>query len=171
MIELEQLKRNEIKVNWTTIMIGWYGPGKFSRQLKEKDIINFAINLITNDDNQQQDVLMLASCGEKDSCEIEKLINWLANEEKGNREVEERKWQVILLINLLKKLNEKPTYGLIEITEFWEKFGFPEYSPHIDQGINNNINPSDYYSKENYDITIYLHKKWIKNQLEDLSKI
>lgn len=66
MIELEQFEKNKISVNWTTIIIGWYGPGKFIRQLKEQDIINYSINLIVNDDNQQQKVLMLASCREKD---------------------------------------------------------------------------------------------------------
>ncbi|NLK96358.1 MAG: DUF2247 family protein [Clostridiales bacterium] len=169
MIELEQFKKNKIKINWTTIMLGWYGPGKFGRQLKEKEIINYAIDLITNDDNQQQDVLMLASCSEEDCCDIEELINRLANEEKGNKEVEDRKWIVILLMNLLSNLNDKPTYGLIEITEFWEKFSYPEYSPHIVQGLKNNINPWDYYSKENYNNIINMHKQWIKIQLEDLS--
>jgi hypothetical protein len=89
MIECEKFKRNKINVNWTTIIIGWYGPGKFIRQVKEQDIINYAIDLIINDGNQQEEVLALASCSEKDCCEIEELINELANEEKGNKEVEE----------------------------------------------------------------------------------
>ncbi|WP_251862279.1 DUF2247 family protein [Clostridium sp. Marseille-Q2269] len=125
MIELEQFKKNKISINWTTIIIGWYGPEKFIRQLNEKDIISYAINLIVNNDNQQEEILMLASCREKDCYEIEELINKLANKEKANKEVEKRKWQVILLMNLLNNLNNSPTYGLIEITEFWEKFSYP----------------------------------------------
>ncbi|HDK7169786.1 TPA: DUF2247 family protein [Clostridium botulinum] len=171
MIEFEQFRKNKISINWTTIIIGWYGPGKFIRQLNEKDIINYAINLIVNDDNQQEEVLMLASCTEKDCCEIEELINKLANKEKVNKEIEERKWQVILLMNLLNNLNNSPTYGLIEITEFWEKFSYPENSPHVVQGLKNSISPFEYYSKENFAIIINMHKQWIKSQLEELNKL
>jgi len=171
MIEIEEFKQNKVNVNWTTIVIGWYGPGKFIRQLKEQDIINYAIDSIINENNQDKEVLALASCSEKDCCEIEELIDELANEEKGNKEVEEGKWQVILLINLLNNLSDNPTYGLIKITEFWEKFNYPEYSPHTVQGLNNSIDPSYYYSKENYDIIICKHRQWIKSQLEKLNKL
>lgn len=170
MIKLEQFSENKISVNWTTIVIGWYGPGKFIRQLNEQDIIDYAINLIENGDNQQE-VLMLASCSEKDSYEIEELINKLSNGEIVNKEVEERKWQTIMLINLLNNLNDKPTYGLIEITEFWEKFSYPENSPHVVQGLYNNITPYEYYSKVNFDTVINMHKQWIENQLEELNKL
>lgn len=171
MIELEQFRKNKISVNWTTIIIGWYGPGKFNRQLKEQDIINYAINLIVNDENQQQEVLMIASCSEKDCCEIQELINKLVNEEKVNKEIEERKWQIILLMKLLNNLSDKPTYGLVEFTEFWEKFSYPENSPHVVQGLKNNITPSEYYSKENFDAVFRTHKHWIKSQLEELNKL
>ncbi|WP_353505421.1 hypothetical protein, partial [Clostridium sp. Marseille-Q2269] len=50
-----------MSINWTIIIIGWYEPGKFIRQLNEKDIISYAINLIVNNDNQQEEILMLAS--------------------------------------------------------------------------------------------------------------
>lgn len=171
MIELEQLKKNKISVNWTTIIIGWYGPGKFVRQLKEKDIIDYAINIILNDENQKQEVLLLASYSEKDCCEIEELLNKLAKEEKVNKEVEERKWEVILLMNLLKGLSDSPTYGLIELTDFWEKFDYPVYSPHVVQGVRNNISPSDYYTKENYRALVNMHEQWIESQLEEIYKL
>lgn len=171
MIELEQFRENKLGLNWTTIIIGWYGPGKFGRQLKEKDIIDYAVNLIINDENQKQEVLLLASYNEKDCCEIEELLKKLANEEEVNKEVEEKKWEVILLMNLLKGLSDRPIDGLIELTDFWEKFDYPEYSPHVVQGVRNNISPSEYYTKENYHDLVNMHQQWIERQLEEINKL
>ena len=70
----------------------------------------------------------------------------------------------------LKKKNTKYIEGLIELTELWDKLGFPSDMPHIVQGRNNTISPSEYYSQENYDKLYDINCDWFKTELLYLQK-
>jgi hypothetical protein len=168
MIKLKRFEEEGIEINWLTIVIGWYGPGKYTRLLLNKDIIEYATNLIVEQNNQEEQVLMLASCREQDSEEIDTILNKLALGVVTSKDTEERKWVLILLKDLLFSISSNLIQGLVEITSFWEKFNYPSYSPHIIQGVNNNIKPKDYYSEQNYKKIIEAHKIWVENQLKSV---
>lgn len=168
MIKLSNFKVNTLKLNWETILIGLEGPGKFPPQITSKEVIDYAVDLISQEDNQPEDVWMLAGLSEKDTSEIKRLVKKLANNEKSVKEFELDKWKVTLLEKALNEISDKPIYGLIELTEFWEKFDFPVDSPHVIQGLSNNMSPEEYFTKENYDIIIKKHKNWIENKLTQL---
>lgn len=169
MIRIEEFIKNGITVNWLTINIGWRGPGMVGKQLAGRDIINFAIDLLVEGDNQQEDILMLACCRENESDDITALLNKLSCTQNYNKEIEIKKWQVILLMTVMENLNKKPLYGLIKFTEFWAQFDFPQGAPHVVQGLNNTISPLEYYTQENYCRIINLHRDWIELQLKELS--
>ena len=40
--------------------------------------------------------------------------------------------------------------GLMDFTDIWAKFNFPSNSPHIVQGLNNRIEPREYYTLNTY---------------------
>lgn len=166
MIELKRFKEEGLEINWMTIIIGWYGPGKNTKMLSNKEIIEYATTLIAEQNNQEEQVLMLACCREQDSEEIGKILNILSKSDDSSRDTEEMKWVLILLKDLLSTISTKPVHGLVEITGFWEKFNYPLYSPHILQGVDNNIQPEDYYTEQNYKNIIEAHKIWIENQLK-----
>lgn len=42
---------------------------------------------------------------------------------------------------------------------------FPEDSPHIFQGRDNNITPEQYYTEQNYSYLFDEHVRWIKNEI------
>jgi hypothetical protein len=166
MIKLDDFKLNNLKINWMTILIGWEGPGKFEPQLTPKEVINFALDQSEIDTREY--VLMLASCNENEVEEIGVLIRKLTERENVTRENELRKWRVLIVKQALMKVKQEPLYGLIELTELWDKFGFPIDSPHIIQGLRNNISPVDYYSEENFSQIIECHKKWVDHEFESI---
>lgn len=171
MIKLHDFKANRLSLNWETILIGLEGPGKFPAQIMPKDVVAYAIDLILQDDNQSDNIWVLAGLNEIDKSEIKKLVQELANSEKIVREVELDKWKVMILGKVLNELSNEPIYDLIKLTEFWERFDFPADNPHVVQGVGNNISPEDYYTKENYDIIINSHKKWIERKLTQVRGI
>ncbi|GGJ30358.1 DUF2247 family protein [Paenibacillus hunanensis] len=166
MTYLQMFKRSNIPITWTVILIGIEGPGKKERLLVSQDIINYAIELIELNDNYPQEILKLASATNNEEEYIKNLVVNLAQKEKLNRNKELKKWIVILLKETLNKLPESPLYGLIALTEFWESFDYPDYSPHIVQGRGNDIKPEDYYLKEFYEYCVFKHKQWINDILK-----
>ena len=67
-----------------------------------------------------------------------------------------------------KRIEKKnPSYidGLMELSDLWIELEFPNDSPHIFQGRENNITPQEYYTKQNYDKLFSKHKEWLKNEI------
>lgn len=163
--KFDLFKSNNLKVNWTTIIIGWRGFGKFPRQLSAKDVIDYAVSLVSDDESQPAEVWELASLSVSDT---EKIYEILSRFPMNNWEQEQRKWRAILVKQLLVDIPTDYIQGLITLTDFWDKFGFPDDSPHILQGINNEISPTDYYTQENYTKILEAHRKWIESEIVNL---
>ena len=168
MIKLKDFKDKQLNINWRTIQIGWNGPGRFLRQLTFKEIIDYAVELVTKEETQSEDVWILAGLSEGDTNEIDTVLTRLVDNEKGDFNIELRKWRVLIIINELNNLKNEPVYDLIALTEAWEKFGYPIDSPHVVQGLINSLIPQEYYSKENLEKTIKQHRDWVDFELKSL---
>lgn len=168
--KLDLMQANNLKVNWSSILLGLRGFGKFMGQLSMKDVINFAINLVTHDDGQPNEVWQIASLSDKDGNEIHQLVQNLADNESNSQAEEERKWRAILLKQSLEELPQDYLNGLIFLTDFWDKFGFPSDGPHIIQGRGNDISPTEYYTNENYLEIVEAHKRWLSDEFNTLSR-
>lgn len=170
MMKLERFKKNKLPVNWATILIGWNGPGKFTRILTGQEIIEYALELIESDSNVLEEVWLLVGCNKNDTEEIQDLLVKLASVE-CNEANEVLKWQIVLLQDELEKIDKRPLYGLLQLTEFWDKFNYPSDSPHIVQGMNNEVSPEEYYTKENFDNLIRAQNEWVEKKLEFLVRL
>ncbi len=166
MTYIQLFKQNGISITWTAILLGMEGPGNREKLLMSQDIIHYAIELMVLNDNQPQEVLKLASSYRDEEEYIKNVVIRLSQKETVTREGELKKWIVILLKEELNTLPESPLYGLIALTEFWESFDYPEYSPHIIQGKKNDIKPENYYLMEFYEDCILQHIAWINHILE-----
>ena len=158
---------NKIKITWKLINIGYIGSNTFKNELSTEEILNYAIKC-SCDDKIQDTNLELLACEYKENIEqIDMYIKKLADSEDSNFEREFRKWRAIYVKIELKKQSNYWT-GLIHLNDIWSKFDFPNDSPYILQGVNNNITPKEYYTEENY---IYLYEKiikWLQIELEYL---
>ena len=163
---IEAFKKNNIQINWATINLGLRGPGKFDRQLSQIEISEFACSLIESDSSQPVEVFLLAGIVEEDTEIVYQHVSTLAGKEFYNPQIELRKWQIILLKSIMSELRQDPLYDLVRLTEFWEKFDYPDYSPHVIQGRKNNISPQNYYTFETLIDILNLHKKWIMDSMK-----
>lgn len=166
---IDLFKKLGIKVTWRTLLIGLMGPGKFLAQLTTQEIIDYACDFLDKEDVAEE-VIELISCSKDDKDEIKTILNRLADKENTNFGEEELKWQVALLSVCLEKISQKAMYGMIELTEFWEKFGYPKNCPHIIQGKNNNLSPNEYFSNDFFNQMIIRHREWISQQIKGLGK-
>jgi len=146
---LEEMLKSGMPVNWTTILVGWNGPGKFPRQISREEFASYTIQRMGNSSHQQ--------------IEVNRAIRALAASEPGNKETETRKWRLYLLKDAMNNLAEDEIDGLYQLTDFWEKFDYPSDSPHAIQG-DDGLVPEDYYTKENYQSLVKRHQEWLKEE-------
>jgi hypothetical protein len=165
---IELFSNNSIRITWTSILIGIEGPGKFNRLLEWEEVIQYAIDEVNKQQGDSDVVKEIAFSYSNEGDLLYKLVLDLSNSENIDREVELKKWIVILLSEHLKNTPENPLYGILHLTEFWEKFNYPDDSPHIVQGMGNEIKPEEYYSKENYEKCVLEHKNWILHELKNI---
>lgn len=163
---IDRLIAKGIPINWTTIKVGWQGVGKYVRRLIEvDDIILFAVEAHSNCSvEQSKTVLLLMGVTEKDKELIDSCLHKLHLLEGKDVSLEARKWRLGMVEELISDLENEALGGLLQLTEFWEQFNFPDDSPHVVQGLNNAITPKDYYTEINFKSIIEHHKKWISNE-------
>ena len=74
-------------------------------------------------------------------------------------------WLLVCLDLKLNELSLDPVYGLLELSKFWIDWGQPKNSPHMIQGVNNDLDASDYYTEENYKRMICINYDWLNLEL------
>ena len=161
---LNSMLKDQIPVDWSTILRGWHGPAKYGPQLSIADIASYAGNLISTNPEQPPCVLKLAGARDDESEMVESCLRELAAQEEADQEIELRKWRLYLLKEIEPTLSRDPLYGLLGLTEFWEKFDYPDDSPHVVQGRGNHQSPQEYYTDENLRRLRTQHQEWMKNE-------
>ena len=160
-----------IGVNWSTIAIGWDGPGKWPRLLTLEDVQTFAsLALCAPQTANEANLVGIVAASSADIEDVTRKIHSLAIASRADVEHELRKWRVILLKEALWKIPRDPIYGLIALTEFWDKFNFPGDSPHIVQGRGDTTSPEDYYTEENYRRLLQRHASWVDFEVRRLGE-
>lgn len=167
MISLKDFENYNLSVNWKVVYIGWNSNFIFKRQLRAKEIINFAISKL---DEENENILKLAACFENEEDTISNYLSLLAEEEISSYSISLKKWEVIFVIKELPPKNIDFIQGLLALGEIWIELNFPNDCPHIFQGQENSISPNDYYTYKNFIFLYNKHLEWIKENLDYLSK-
>jgi hypothetical protein len=163
---LFQLLSEKDILDWSVIHMGL--SGLVSESLEPPDI-NLIKELashdlaLTDDSDEIESLAYLASLiGHIDS-EAKKMIEKLSNSEKSSA-VAIRKLRAADLDLLLKTEAIDSVYGLLELTNFWTKWGSPDNSPHVIQGVGNDLNPAEYFTDVHFAEAIKKHKLWLANE-------
>lgn len=164
MIKIKDFTEKGFKISWTLLNIGFDGSAIFRNQLNGEDIIDYAVSKVAYGD-ESLDVILLASSHASNKEEISELLKKLSKNERIGTKIEFKKWRVIYVSKHLPDIQDEYIQGLIELGDIWAMLDFPEDSPHIFQGRNNNITPKEYYNKENYERLLKAHKVWIDNEI------
>ena len=158
---IRRLKEKNCPITWHFLWIGLVGPGHLTPKLDYVSVINHALDLVLAG-NQSDDVNRIAYADEN---EQEIIKESLANLKKKENPAEEqralKKWQKLLIEDLLKSLPNDAVDGLAELTSFWGQFDFPDDSPHIVQARSNSLTPQEYYTQENYESALKRHREWL----------
>lgn len=173
MIKLNDFKLVNLSVNWGTLMIGWEGPGHFQTQLSISEIQKFAEEWLSITDKNNDIVSDLIINDGSDFITLKENLEFLWKQSKSDLLLEQQKWRYVLLKKLIEKIAKSNDYmqGLIELTDFWAMFDFPEDSPHVVQGRGNKMSPVDYYTEETFKREIKEHQEWLNKELVKLQKL
>jgi len=162
----EFIKSTGVKITWEIIREGWQGPADLIRIITIEDVHDMADREILKANEEELEVLSELSLS-KNELDIGELLSHLAPAISSKAK---RIWIAALLHSKLANLGTEYFHGLIELTDFWLQFDFPEDSPHIVQGRGNNISPQDYYTAENFHKILELHKQWLQSEIDQLAK-
>jgi hypothetical protein len=164
------MRASSFDVNWRTLLIGRDGPGKYPPLLSQDDVRRFAAEKIAERPDEPPDTLTLAIASSDDDDEVIKNLRRLAEQQPGDPARELRKWRLVLLKEVIGELPQDPLYGLLRLTEFWERFDYPSDGPHIVQGRQNQLTPGEYYTSENFERVVRRHEEWISAEDADLGR-
>lgn len=165
MIKIKDFFEKNLCVNWKVVYIGYSGSEIFKDSLVYDDIMEYAISKI----KEESLVLKLLSYDKEEKDKISETLKKLAEQEKSSEEIALEKWRVLYVIKNLPSENVSFLGGILALGEIWTKLGFPDDSPHVFQGRNNNVSPKNYYTYENFMKLYKLHLDWIVNKLKILS--
>lgn len=169
MIKLIEFKNIGFKITWKLLKIGFKGEKQFSNMLSSNEIIDYAISQL--DSNHDEDLLDLASSKPNEIEDINMSLDKLAQKEKSDYSVEYRKWQLLYVTKNMPKKDEEFITGLCELGDIWAYLDFPSESPHIFQGRDNNITPTEYYTSDNF-LTLYnKHIEWLEKERTEIINI
>jgi len=170
--------------NWTTVLVGWNGPGvlspwpdrwvEFPPLISPDEIAAYANDRLaaTSDPAEQALIVALSSSDLRTEGRetIKDLLAPLSELDAGDPDIEIRKWRLVLLEQVLENMPHDPLYGLMALTEFWQSFGFPSDGPHEVQGKGNTLTPSEYYKQENVHRLVARHYEWVEGEKAALRK-
>lgn len=162
---LEKFESIQIKITWTAIKIGLDGINNFPPCLNPKEVVDYATQKVLLNENEQYEVILLAGESCEKIKEIKQLVDELSRRENKDIMEEFRKWRLIYIVDTINNLSFDPVKNLLDIGDAWVMFEFPSDSPHIFQGVGNNILPQYYYTQQMFDEIKIRHKKWIEEEL------
>lgn len=161
MIKLNDIRQLGLSVTWRLLY-----NGLCKKLLDVDEIIEYAIEKLEGGDDRKEICELAGSCAD----EKEDILNLLFKliEKNTQDDIENKKIRAAIVNKELKHKNGDYISGLEDLTDMWIKLGYPADSPHIIQGVNNHITPTNYYTQENYDYLYEKNKGWLQNELEYL---
>lgn len=99
---------------------------------------------------------------------VSDLLLKLSQNEEASFEFEKRKLRAILVKKVLQHKNDNYINGLMDLNDLWIGLGYPKDSPHILQGIGNDIEVKDYYSQDFYDFLYQRNVMWLDHEVKSL---
>lgn len=161
---IKEFEKLGMSITWTLIDIGYKGSEAFKDQLSVQEIINYAILLLESGQVNEK-IINIAGESHQNEEKANEYIKILAKSENVDRELEYEKWIVWYVNHGVQEKFEDPITGLLELGNLWLSLGEIPDCPHVFQGVNNDILPEEYYTRENYERLYNAHKEWLKEKI------
>ena len=168
MIKLDNFSEVGFYITWKLIDIGFKGSDVFQNELSAKDIIDFAISIVSDEQDIDENIVDLACEYNNNDDKVDFYVKKLARKEISEYSLEYRKWRILYVMHHLPKAEIEYINGLIELGDIWAKFNFPSDSPHVFQGRDNSITPEHYYTQDNFNDLLRRHNEWIDLEVSQI---
>lgn len=152
--------------DWGVLLLGVLGVPGTDERLDALDVALFAkgeLGIIPITHPALDVVVMLAEGAMHNKSELSAALSELCDAEKISREHSRRVWRCWLLETLLKSLDSDPVYGLLDLTEFWSQWEWPDDAP-TSMKSDTVLSQSEYHSDSNYGHVIAEHMRWIEQE-------
>ena len=166
-MSINEIINDNIKITWTLLLICFNSNNLLKnceyeqKFISASDVINYAVSFLETTDNM--DVASLAVLQEDEERDLLRLLTQLSARENCKYSFEFRKFRAMYIREKLPSADEEFIHGILQISELWDKFGFPEDSPNI------YFNFED-YSLLNFKKLLELHIAWIKREFEIIKR-
>lgn len=162
MIKIADIKELKLNITWRMLY-----RGLLEKQIPVSEIVEYAMEQLEKGDDRIE-ICELAGSSDNDLEDIMSILYELADEEKSQDDLEDRKLRATRVNIFLKDKNTNCIDGLMGLTELWLELGYTDDSPHIIQGKDNNISPVEYYTDANYDYLYKKNKNWLSDEVNFL---
>ncbi|WUR11332.1 DUF2247 family protein [[Empedobacter] haloabium] len=152
--------------DWGVLLLGVVGVPGTDERLDSIDVALFSkgeLEVIPITHPALDVVVTLAEGTIHNKSELSAALSGLCDAENINREHSRRVWRCWLLETHLQSLDSDPVYGLLDLTEFWSQWGWPDDAP---TSMKSDTVPSqsEYHSDSNYRHVIDEHVFWIEQE-------
>lgn len=162
MIKIADIKELKLNITWRMLY-----RGLLKKQIPINEIVEYAMEQLEKGDDRIE-ICELAGSSDNDLEDIMNILYELADEEKSQDDLEDRKLRATRVNNFLKDKYSNCIDGLMGLTELWLELGYTTDSPHIIQGKDNSISPMEYYTDENYNYLYEKNKSWLEDEVHYL---
>lgn len=162
MIKIADIKELKLNITWRMLY-----RGLLEKQIPISEIVEYAMEQLEKGDDRIE-ICELAGSSDDDLEDIMNILYELADEEKSQDDLEDRKLRATRVNNFLKDKYSNCIDGLMGLTELWLELGYTTDSPHIIQGKDNSISPVEYYTDANYNYLYEKNKYWLEDEVHYL---
>lgn len=162
MIKIADIKELKLNITWRMLY-----RGLLEKQIPINEIVEYAMEQLEKGDDRIE-ICELAGSSDNDLDDIMNILYELADEEKSQDDLEDRKLRATRVNNFLKDKYSNCIDGLMGLTELWLELGYTTDSPHIIQGKDNSISPVEYYTDANYNYLYEKNKSWLEDEVHYL---
>ena len=166
---IQKLQALGFKITWTLLKIGYEGQDFLPKLISSDAISQYAECLVeTMESGYELIVQLISPADEMEFCQV---LEKLAQAEKVQQSVQQRKLRVYVVLEALETLPNDYFNGLLELTDTWVSLGLPDDCPHVVQGRNNSYTPQEYYTQDMFDSLLAKNKQWAKAEIEYIKSL
>lgn len=158
--------------DWGVLLLGVDGVPSTVERLSPSNISPFANNQLEVIDSSDPALDLIVTLSEEainDPIELREALSKICDLTGTDIERSRRIWRCWLLESHIIDHEPDPVYGLLDLTEFWSQWGWPEDAP-PSMKKDGGVSAQTYHSDAHYQAVLDEHRVWIAQEKRQLKK-
>ncbi|MBF2347867.1 DUF2247 family protein [Listeria marthii] len=173
-MDINKFLENDIPFSWNELKLGGFGFSNRDFYLQpiwnDEVVMKYILAYLTKNKNEENPYLWeLGSLFTPyDQNEMFRILDLVEGSSENDLKSYYR-WRWVLVTDLLNRIVDKGYVdALLEISEFWLDLKSPFDMPFQFQGIENQLEPQEFYTEEHLSKVVLKHKNWLEYEKERL---